>query len=134
MMFNVPQFIDVEDKIAGPLTWRQLLWMIGLGAILLVLFNVLEQGMFVVVSVPIVLIFAALAFYRPNNQPLIVYVMYAFSFLFHPKVALWERPVARLPKKVITPVVSPDTRPKDKRVTLEELRRLANIVDQRGRI
>lgn len=133
-MFNVPQFIDVEDKIAGPLTWRQLLWMIGLGAVLLVLFNTVEKSLFIVIAVPVVLLFVALAFYRPHNQPLIVYVAYAFTFLFRPKLALWERPVSKLPKKVVEPTVKPDILPKEKRVTLEELRRLANIVDQHGRI
>lgn len=133
-MFNVPQFIDVEDKIAGPLTWRQLLWMIGLGAVLLVLFNVVEKSLFMVIAVPVVLLFVALAFYRPHNQPLIVYEAYAFLFLFRPKLALWERPVSKLPKKVVEPIVKADIQPKEKRVTLEELRRLANIVDQHGRI
>lgn len=134
MMFNVPQFIDIEDKIAGPLTWRQLLWMIGLGAILLVLFNVLEKGAFYVVAIPTAVLFAALAFYRPNNQPLILYVAYSFMFLFRPKIAVWERPTAHTVKKAEAPVAPKETALKDKRVTLDELKNLARVVDQHGRI
>ncbi|NCT02072.1 PrgI family protein, partial [Candidatus Parcubacteria bacterium] len=29
MRFEVPQFIEVEDKIFGPLTWRQFLYLSG---------------------------------------------------------------------------------------------------------
>ena len=43
MLFNVPQYIDVEDKIVGPLTGKQLLWMIGMGIMLLVLWNTVSR-------------------------------------------------------------------------------------------
>lgn len=88
MMFNVPQFIDVEDKIAGPLTVKQLLWMIGMGAVLLAIFFALDGAAMIVAAVPVVLLFVALAFYRPNGQPLIVYFGNAFLFLFRPKVMM----------------------------------------------
>ena len=29
MRFEVPQFIDIEDKIIGPLTWRQFIYLGG---------------------------------------------------------------------------------------------------------
>lgn len=45
-MFSTPQFIDVEDKIAGPLTWRQLLWMIGMGITLLVIYTMIGTVVF----------------------------------------------------------------------------------------
>ena len=70
MMFNVPQFIDVEDKIAGPLTVKQLLWMIGMVAVLLAIFFSLDGAVMVIAAIPVVLLFVALAFYRPNGQPL----------------------------------------------------------------
>jgi hypothetical protein len=46
MMTSVPQFIDVEDKVAGPFSWRQLGWMVGMGAVLFLLYTVLSSGMF----------------------------------------------------------------------------------------
>lgn len=134
MIFNVPQFIDVEDKIAGPLTWRQLLWMIGMGAVLLVLYNAMPQGVFIVVAVPIVILFCALAFYRPNNQPLILYIIHGIFFLLRPKVAVWERPTAPMTKKQPEPAKTiTEAEPKEKRVTVTELKELARIIDSRGR-
>ncbi|MFZ1654789.1 MAG: PrgI family protein [Candidatus Moraniibacteriota bacterium] len=128
MMFSVPQFIDVEDKIAGPLTWRQLLWMIGMGITLLVLYNMIGTTGFFVIGVPLILLFSALAFYRPHGTPLIVFLFHGFSFLFRPKVAVWERPMARVQP---TPAAAPRVAeaPKEKHITQEELRRLANIMD-----
>jgi hypothetical protein len=91
MLFNVPQYIDVEDKVAGPFTAKQLLWMFGCGATLLVLWNTLDKITFIISAIPIILIFAALAFYRPYNQPLIKFIYFAILFLFRPKVYIWRR-------------------------------------------
>lgn len=133
MMFNVPQFIDVEDKIAGPLTWRQLLWMIGMGATLLVFFNLLDSSLFFVLAVPIVLLFVGLAFYRPNGIPLIVYIFHAILFIFRPKISVWERPVRRIPvtkepEKKVSALPS-----SEKHLTAEKLKELAQILDNHGR-
>ncbi|MCW1888489.1 MAG: PrgI family protein [Candidatus Moranbacteria bacterium] len=106
MMFNVPQFIDVEDKIAGPLTWRQILWMIGMGAVLMILYGIFNTATFFILAIPVIIVFALFAFYRPNGISMIEFVMHGFLFLFQPKVAVWERPVnhgfsaAREPEKI----------------------------------
>lgn len=127
-MFSTPQFIDVEDKIAGPLTWRQLLWMIGMGVTLLVVYTMIGSVAFYVLAVPIILLFCALAFYRPHGQPLIVFFFHGLSFFFRPKVAVWERPTARSKRAPIETVVARPAVP-EKRVSPEELRRLANLMD-----
>ncbi len=133
MMFSVPQFIDVEDKIAGPLTWRQLLWMIGMGAALLVMFNLFDTALFIIAAVPTVLLFVALAFYRPSGIPLPMYIFHAILYIFHPKIAVWERPVQVLPTQekmdkdmeasTPTPVV-------DKHITEDRLKELGRILDK----
>lgn len=91
MMFNVPQFIDVEDKIAGPLTVKQLLWMIGMGAVLLVTSLFLEGKSFYVMAVPVVMLFILLAFYKPHGIPFVMYIIHGILFLFRPKVMMWRR-------------------------------------------
>jgi hypothetical protein len=133
MMFNVPQFIDVEDKIAGPMTWKQLLWMICMGGTLLVVFNLFDSALFFITGIPIVLVFVAFAFYRPNGFPLTTFVFYMVMFLFRPKVAVWERPSAarfpdRVPEQPSTPVA-----PETKQIHREKLEELATILDSRGK-
>ncbi len=116
-MFNVPQYVDVEDKVAGPLTGKQLLWMIGMGAALLVLWNIFSPNVFYVLLFPVIFIFVAFAFFRPYGMPLIDFLVHFFYFLFRPKVYMWNRlddptafdlPIeakieAPAPKKVLTP-------------------------------
>lgn len=130
-MFSVPQFIDVEDKIAGPLTWKQLGWMIGMGAVVMTIFGIFDTSLSVVLSIPVVLIFCALAFYRPNGISMISFLGSALLFLFRPKVSVWERPTMILPtvkkpamKNTEAPVV-------EKHLTREKLAALARMIDQR---
>lgn len=130
MMFNVPQFIDVEDKIVGPLTWRQLLWMIGMGATLLTFFNIFEKIPFVIIAIPTVLLFVAFAFYRPNGFPMTTFVFYAILFLFSPKVAVWERPVVDRPK-IKEPEKTEEIQNTVKQIEPKKLAELAKILDKK---
>lgn len=93
MMTSVPQFIDVEDKVAGPLTWRQLGWMIAMGAILFLLYTIFSGIVFYLIAVPVAALFVALAFFRPNGMAFPQFLFYSVVFLFRPKISVWERPV-----------------------------------------
>jgi hypothetical protein len=131
-MFNVPQYIDVEDKIAGPFTAKQLGWMIAGGGLLFILYTMLEIVPFIIMAFPIILLFAALAFYKPNGQPFIKFLFHAVLFLFRPKIAIWERPVRAMMPKKEAPIAE---MPKDdrKKVTITDLNEIARMVDSRGR-
>lgn len=130
MMFSVPQFIDVEDKIAGPLTWKQLGWMIGMGAAVLTIFGIFDTSLSIVLSIPVVLLFCALAFYRPNGISMISFLGSAFLFLFRPKVSVWERPTMIMPTvKAPAPRENTEVHPMDKHLTREKLAELARMID-----
>lgn len=138
MMSSVPQFVDVEDKIAGPLTWKQLLWMIAMGAVLLVLFTTFGTTLAIVFGIPVVLLFIALAFYKPNGFTLASFIGQGVLFLFRPKVAVWERPVMPM---VSVKSRSENTNTKtqvteaqsDKQLTRDKLKELARLMDSQGR-
>ena len=91
MLFNIPQFIDKEDKIVGPLTAKQLGWLAGAFVILMVLWSFLDIATLIIAAIPVLGIFGALAFYQPNGQPLIGFFLSSISFLFHPKMYVWKR-------------------------------------------
>lgn len=128
MLFNVPQYIDVEDKIAGPLTAKQLLWMFGMGAVLLVMWNIFEPATFFISSVPVVLIFVAFAFYRPYNQPLITFITNAILFLIRPKIYVWSRS-GQVSKKAVQPKIVETSVSSQKNITLDEIQKITRIVD-----
>jgi PrgI family protein len=132
MMTSVPQFIDVEDKVAGPFSWRQLGWMLGMGAVLFLLYTVLSRGFFFVAAVPVIMFFVALAFYRPHGMTLPRFIFYTLLFLFRPKTIVWERPVVdSLPRRAALEDLPPSTPEPEKKMTPDELLRLARSVDTR---
>lgn len=91
MMFNVPQFIDIEDKIVGPFTAKQLGWLAAGGFILLILWNILTQGAFIIAAIIVGALVGALAFFRPYGQPLSQFLSSSILFLFHSKIYVWQR-------------------------------------------
>lgn len=91
MQFNIPQFIDKEDKIVGPLTAKQLGWLFSGGAIMLILWAFLDTSALIAAGIPIALIVGALAFYRPNNQPLIRFLLSSVRYFTRPKMYVWKR-------------------------------------------
>jgi hypothetical protein len=91
MQFNIPQFIDKEDKIVGPFTAKQLGWMFGGGAILLVLWNLLDLSAFILSAIVVAGIVGAFAFYRPYNQTFLSFLISLFNFGVRPKDYLWKR-------------------------------------------
>ncbi|TAK95990.1 PrgI family protein [Patescibacteria group bacterium] len=133
MLIGVPQFIDVEDKIAGPLTAKQLLWMMGMGATFLVLWFVLEQAAFFVAVGPIAAIFLGFAFYRPYNQTLLTFVMHSISFVFRPKVYVWKREAVTVSAgsaKKVEP--KKPTIAHDQQISRADIAGLAGLLDTEG--
>lgn len=132
-MSSVPQFIDVEDKIAGPLTWKQLGWMMAMGAIVLTLLGVLGTGAGIVVSIPVVLLFLALAFYRPNGFPMTAFIGQSFMFMFRPKMAVWERPTPVMTSvKSAAPKEAVEEISPSRALTPDKLKELARLIDSQG--
>jgi hypothetical protein len=130
MLFNIPQFIDKEDKLVGPLTAKQLGWMAGAGTVLLVLFNIFDTSAFFLAAIPVVGIFGALAFYQPNNQPLIVFIFSSLSFTIRPKMYIWRR----LPEKISPPKKAKGKIEaiKERRIVNEDkIEEISKLLDQR---
>ena len=100
MIFNVPQFIDIEDKIVGPLTAKQLGWLAAGAVTLLVFYTMLDKSSFIVSAIIITIIFGALAFYRPYNQPLIKFITSSFMFVIRPKMYVWRRAQEKIQKTI----------------------------------
>ncbi len=92
MRFQLPQFIETETKLVGPLTLRQFLWVAGGAAVLFLLFMTTGLNfLFFVVGIPIVAIFLALAFLKIEGMPLINYVAFLLSYLLNPKRYLFRK-------------------------------------------
>ena len=87
--YQVPQFIEVEDKIFGPLTLKQFVYLAGGGGLILLFFTLLPLYLTIILGIPIAALSAGLAFYTVNGRPLIFAMEHAFGYLFGTKLYLW---------------------------------------------
>lgn len=91
MRASIPQFIDVEDKVVGPFTIKQFLWLLLGGGIAMVEFLIFTLGVFIVLAVPTIGISAALAFGKVNGKPFYVYLASLAGFYARPQERIWKR-------------------------------------------
>lgn len=134
MQSAVPQYIDIEDKIVGPFTWKHLGWLFAMSTTLLLFYSMFDFQLFLLIGIPTALAFLAFAFYKPNGMPMTSFVFHGIFFLFRPKISVWERPVhVTGPPKVVTQqkdaVVQSGNEKKE--INEEKLKALAALLDRR---
>lgn len=89
--FQVPQFIDVEDKILGPITMRQFfIMLIPLGVGILFYF-LLRFWLVVIIEIPLVIGCAVFAFYRPYGMRFSRFFSAFLSYSLKPRMFIWKR-------------------------------------------
>ena len=94
MQFRVPQNIDLEDKIIGPLTMIQFIYVLVGGLIDYLFFQwfgIKHLGIFLFLAIPIALVALALAFLKIQDQPLSHFVKAGLAYLSRPKIRIWRR-------------------------------------------
>lgn len=90
--FQIPQFINIEDKVIGPLTIKQFLWLLAGGGICFVLWTALPLAIFLILGIPIAILFLALAFFKIHGRPFIHFITSAISYFLRPKMLLFNKP------------------------------------------
>lgn len=92
MRFQVPQFIEFEDKIFGQLTLKQFIYLAGGAGFSFIIYSTLNSLLLSALPIAIVIgISAALAFYKVNNKPFINVVEAAFKYYFGKKLFIWKK-------------------------------------------
>jgi PrgI family protein len=100
MRYQVPQFIEIEDKIFGPLTIKQFIYLAG-GAALSYLVYIFANAyipffLIVVLIIPILAFAAALAFYKINGKPFISVVESAIKYYIGNKLYIWKKEAKKI--------------------------------------
>lgn len=91
MRFEVPQFIEVEDKIFGPFTWKQFIYLAGGAGAAVILYILLPFFLFLIFAAPIAALAAGLAFFPVNNRPLSVFIESMFQYFMSARLYLWKK-------------------------------------------
>lgn len=96
MRFQVPQFIEVEDKIFGPLTFKQFIYIAGGVGFCVILFIFLPRFLAILIGLPVILFASALAFYKVNDKPFINVVEAFVKYTLTNKLYIWKKEPKKL--------------------------------------
>ena len=106
MEYQVPQFIEVEDKIFGPFTFKQFIYIAGGAGLCTILVLSLPLVIGIILAIPVAAFAGALAFYKLNNKSFIELLEAGFTYYTKGRLCLWRRedaaqaPVAAAPAPV----------------------------------
>ncbi len=110
MRFQVPQFIEVEDKLFGPLTFKQFIYVAGAVGLCVIFFTLLPKFIALLISIPVLIFGAALSFYKVNDRPFIQVVEDFFHYHTSAKLYIWkkeEKQVVRSKEQEVGAKLSP---------------------------
>lgn len=91
MQFKVPQFIEVEDKLFGPLTFKQFAYLLGGAGIVYVLYKTLPFFFAILLIVPAAILTVLLVFYKVNGKPFIFYLQAGVNYFISKKLYIWKQ-------------------------------------------
>ena len=135
MQYKVPQNIDLEDKIVGPFTMKQFLYLFVGGFILYGWWNYSNtyvspppMTIFLVLAIPVGFLCFCMAVVKVNDRPFEIFLLNLFKFMFSPKQRKWITGYA--PEAVI--MLDPsEVKKKDEHVKSEsDLDSLAKSLEQ----
>lgn len=89
--FIVPQFIDAEDKILGPITVRQFIILIVGGLFIFITYKLADFALFLLETFIILVITLAFAFVKVNGAPFHVFFANFLNTLVKAKIRIWKK-------------------------------------------
>jgi len=91
MQFKVPQFLDIEDKIFGPFTFREFVYLAGGAGLCFVLYKLLGLFLALIPMFAVAGFSVMLVYYRPNNKPFINMIEAGFKYFMQNRLYIWKK-------------------------------------------
>jgi len=91
MQFTVPQFIDVEDKIFGPITVRQFVIELITALLIAVCYRVFAFALFIVAALVLFTIGTTFAFVKINGAAFHFFLLNLIQTLKKPRLRVWRK-------------------------------------------
>ena len=135
MQYKVPQNIDLEDKIIGPLTLIQFVYLMAGGMIIYISFNTIKSAAFYLIAIPVAILSLALTFVKVQDQPFSHFLGSFALYFVKPRKRIWHKlPEMETVKVVETRAVKKDEKKVYKGKTLSQtnLAELSSVLDTRG--
>lgn len=141
MAAKIPQDVTREDRLIGPLTLKQFLYLLFGGAIIFISYQYYTNLYlyfieFVVISFIAGSLALALAFAKINGRPFITFVVNLIGYIFSPKQLAWDKADTSVMRvQMPVKVKSKDDKPKDeKKTSSSQLELLAQVLDTGGKM
>lgn len=134
--FIVPQFIDVEDKILGPISVRQFIIILAGAGLVVGAYQILvrlanQTSVFLFTGFGILVGTVAFAFVRVNGRPFHLFLLNVLQSIKNPRMRLWNNQIGeRLAYRREPP--PPPPIPTKQSLTATKLAQLALLVDTGG--
>lgn len=133
--YKVPQDVEADDKLIGPFSFRQFVYLI-----IVALASAIAWGLWqlfpplAILPLPIIVFFGALALPLRKDQPMEIYLAAMVSFYLKPRKRLWEADGVESLIEITVPKVAEVQRTKNlsQGEAQERFGYLATIVDSQG--
>lgn len=104
--FIVPQFIENEDKILGPITVRQFILSLATAFLLFIWFKLLTLPYFIFAAIITVAIGGTFGFVKVNGQPFHIFFLNFLQTMLQPPLRVWDKtPTTEDLKRMLMPQV-----------------------------
>lgn len=136
--FVAPQFIDVEDRIIGPITTRQFIMMVIGGIIVFVARKVLDDASWALVAFLVIIFIIVFGFIKIQGRNFYDFMKSVVEAMRRPRARVWYKRVSiaeiiNQRKREATKEAKTDFLPSRKTMLSNHLSELALIVDTGGR-
>ncbi|HPV70920.1 MAG TPA: PrgI family protein [Candidatus Magasanikbacteria bacterium] len=136
MQFTVPQFLDVEDKILGPITVRQFIILLVDGIVLAVVWKLADLALFAVFALFLGGGGLILAFVKINGQPFHYFLLNFLQTLKRPTLRVWQKKFSDKELMALSSVEKlppPPPKPFKEAISVSRLSEMSLVVDTGGR-
>lgn len=133
--YKVPQDVEADDKLIGPFSFRQFVYLMitaGLGGLAFLLFRVFP--LLAIIPAPFMMFFLILSYPFKKDQPMETYLSAKVAFLLKPHTRVWEPGQGETTIVITAPKKTDEIRTKglSEEEALHRLSFLADIVDTEG--
>ncbi len=134
-VYKVPQDVEADDKLLGPLSFRQFLYAVGavISAIVTFFMGQLFIGL-IIIPLPFLALFTILALPLRKDQPMEMYLLAIIRFMLKPRMRLWQPEGYVNMVEIVAPTVIEEQRTNG--LSQDEARNrlgyLAQVMDSRG--
>ncbi len=94
MRFVIPQFIEMEPKIIGPITPRQFILLIFGGGTIFLCYKIFDFWVFIILTFFFIgPIFIAFTFVKVNGRPFHYFVLSFLQTIKRPSLRIWRKEI-----------------------------------------